>query len=96
MLVTPAVIARVVARSVRATFIWSVGAAVGSGVAGLVVSYQASVQADVRLSPGATIVVVLTALFVVVGTTGALVRRSQDRRRLEEPAVSITTSGAPA
>lgn len=92
MLVTPAVTARILGRSMRSTFLWSIGIAVGSGVAGLVVSFQASVRQDVDLAPGATIVVVLTAAFAVTAIGAAVARHL--RRRGEQQAAR--PSGAAA
>jgi len=43
-------------------------------MAGLLVAFHASVDHDVRFAPGATIVVVLTAIFAVVATANALKR----------------------
>ncbi len=89
MLVTPAVTARILGRSMRSTFLWSVAIAVGSGVVGLIASFQASVRHDVDLAPGATIVVVLTAAFAVTATGAALarqLRRRGDRHAVAQPA----------
>jgi manganese/iron transport system permease protein len=80
MLVTPAVTARVFARSMRATIAWSILTAVGSGVVGLVVSFQASVRHGVDLAPAATIVVVLTAAFALTAGAGGVVRRIERGR----------------
>ncbi len=75
LLVTPAVTGRLVTRSVPAMMAVSVLVAVGSGIAGLLISYEASVGHDVRLAPGATIVVVLTVAFAATAAVVAARRR---------------------
>jgi manganese/iron transport system permease protein len=66
LLVTPAAAAQLVARSVpRMMVVAGVTGAV-AGWLGLVVSYNASVDHDVRLAAGGTVVLVVTVLFVVV------------------------------
>ena len=63
VLITPAAISRVLARRVTTSMLVSVVAAVTAGVAGLTISYVASVDHGVRLATGATIAVVLTVMF---------------------------------
>lgn len=82
LLVTPAVTGRLLTRSVPAMMAVSVLVAVASGVVGLMISYEASVGHDVRLAPGATIVVVLTAGFAVTAAVVAARRRLVHRSAL--------------
>lgn len=74
LLITPAATARLVSRSVAQTYL--VSAAVGAlgGWLGLTVAYRVSVDHDVRLAPGATVVLAITVLFGVVLAGRALVR----------------------
>ena len=65
MLITPAATARLVTRRIGTAMAVAVAVAVGAGVAGLVVSYEASVRGGVRLAASATIVSVLTVVFLV-------------------------------
>jgi manganese/iron transport system permease protein len=51
------------------------------GWIGLLVAWHASVDHDVRLAPGATVVVVLTAVFLGVGATTGVARRLHGVRR---------------
>jgi manganese/iron transport system permease protein len=79
LIVTPAAIARLLCTSLRAMLALSVLVGVLAGWFGLALSYDVSIHHDVRLASGATIVVVLTAAFVVVAT-GRAIRRSTQRR----------------
>ena len=74
LIVTPAATARLVCHRVGPSM--GLAAAIGAlgGMAGLLVAFHASVDHDVRFAPGATIVVVLTAIFAVVATANALRR----------------------
>ena len=63
ILVTPAAAARLLTGSVRSLILASVGVGMAAGYLGLAVSYEASVRHGVRLAGGATIVLVLTAMF---------------------------------
>jgi manganese/iron transport system permease protein len=85
LLVTPAAIARLLCRDLRAMLLTSVLVASAAGWLGLVVSFDASVHQDVRLATGPTIVVVLTSLFVVVSGTQALRARMSRGRVAHEP-----------
>jgi manganese/iron transport system permease protein len=92
LLITPAAMARLlVHRSVGQMM--AVGAALGAlgGWLGLAASYEGSVHHGWRLASGATIVLALTALFVVVMTATGVGRAV--RRRSSRPS---TTPGASA
>lgn len=80
LLVTPAAVARLLTRSVGPMI--AVGAAVGvaCGYLGLVISYSASIDHDLRFAAGATIVVLLTVVFVVVALATGGARRLRTRR----------------
>lgn len=78
-LITPAATARLVCRRLGSLVVTSVLIGVVAAWAGLAISYDASVRSDVRLAAGATIVVVLTALFAVIGAVAA-VWRARERR----------------
>jgi manganese/iron transport system permease protein len=88
LVVTPAATARLLCRGVGTSM--AVAAALGAvgGWAGLVVSYDASVHHGWRLAPGATLVMVLTAGFVVVAAGAALTRRVRAGARRRQPAVA--------
>jgi manganese/iron transport system permease protein len=75
LIVTPAATARLVCRRIGPSM--AVAAIVGAigGWIGLLVAWHASVDHDVRLAPGATVVAVLTAIFVVTAAGSGLVRR---------------------
>jgi manganese/iron transport system permease protein len=80
LVVTPAAVARLLCSSLRSMLVVSVVVAALAGWLGLVVSFDASVHHDVRLAAGPTIVVVLTAAFVVVAVAQAI-RRAATRPR---------------
>lgn len=65
LVVTPAAAAQLWVRSIRSMLVVSVAVGVVAGWLGLVVSYRASVDHEVRLAAGATIVLVITLLFAV-------------------------------
>ena len=65
LVVTPAAAAQLWVRSIRAMFVVSVLIGVVAGWLGLVVSFRASVDHDLRLASGATIVLVMTVVFAV-------------------------------
>lgn len=65
LVITPAAAAQLWARSIRSMIAISVAIGVVAGWIGLVISYRASVDHDLRLASGATIVLVITALFLV-------------------------------
>jgi manganese/iron transport system permease protein len=79
LIITPAATARLLCRDLRAMLVASVVVGVVGGWFGLALSYDVSIHHDVRLATGPTIVVVLTAIFVVVAGVQAL-RRVADRR----------------
>lgn len=74
LLVTPAATASLVARTLPGLMAWGLAVAVVSGVAGLYVSYYASV------SSGASIVLSATACFALVWAGRTLARRARARR----------------
>jgi manganese/iron transport system permease protein len=86
-IVTPPAAARLVTRSVPGMMALAVGLASVFSWLGLCASFEASVHHDVRLAAGATVVVSLTAGFLLVGAV-ALGRGVFTRRRVSviEPA----------
>jgi manganese/iron transport system permease protein len=72
LVITPAAVARLTCRRLAPIVAVAVTVAVASGWLGLVISYDASVHHEVRLAGGATIVVVLTAVFAVVAGARAV------------------------
>jgi manganese/iron transport system permease protein len=79
LVITPAATARLLCTNLRAMIAVSVGLGIVGGWLGLALSYDVSVHHDVRLATGPTIVVVLTAIFVLVAA-GQAIRRSAARR----------------
>jgi manganese/iron transport system permease protein len=73
--VTPAATARLVTRSVAGAMSVAVLLAMVLGWVGLSASFEASVYHDVRLAAGATVVVVFTAGFCLIGLGSLAVRR---------------------
>ena len=80
LVITPAATARLLTTNLRAMLAVSVGLGIVGGWLGLVLSYDVSVHHDVRLATGPTIVVVLTAIFVLVAAGQAVRRRGATRR----------------
>lgn len=74
LLVTPAATASLVARTLPGLMAWGLAVAVASGIAGLYVSYYASV------SSGASIVLASTACFGLVWAGRTVLRRGRARR----------------
>jgi manganese/iron transport system permease protein len=81
LIIVPAAAARLLADRVATTAV--VAAALGAlgGWLGLAASYEVSVDRGVRLASGATIVVVLVALFLVAGSVTPLRRLATGMRR---------------
>ena len=77
--VTPAAAARLLTRRILPMMVTAVAVAVLSGWLGLVVSYQGSVRHGWRLASGATVVVVLTVVFL--GAAGARQALAAHRHR---------------
>jgi manganese/iron transport system permease protein len=75
MLVVPAATARLVTDRVAAMTAVSVALGAIAGWLGLAVSYQASIEWDVSLAAGATVVVLLVCFFLLALGTSALARR---------------------
>ena len=73
LLITPAAVARLVCR--RLPMMMGVAVLVGAvcGWFGLALSYDVSLNHDVRLASGPTIVVTLTTVFAIVAATSAVV-----------------------
>lgn len=63
LVITPAATAQLWGRSIRSMMVISVAVGVVGGWIGLVVSYRASIDHDLRLASGATIVLVITVIF---------------------------------
>lgn len=86
LLITPAATARLVCRSVGSMYL--VAAAVGAlaGWLGLAASYEASLHHGLRLASGATVVLALTAIFLVALAGRAVVRvaAATEARRVAE------------
>lgn len=78
LVITPAAAARLVCRRVATMVTVAVALGAVGAWLGLVVSFDASVHHDVRLSPSATMVVALTVLFALTAGTRAVATR---RRR---------------
>jgi manganese/iron transport system permease protein len=74
LIVTPAAVARLVTHRLGAMVAVATLVAAASGWIGLAISWDASVHHDVNLPAGATVVVLLTAVFVVVAAARALGR----------------------
>ena len=84
LLITPAATARLVCVRLGRLVVASVLVAAIAAWLGLVISYDTSVHHGVRLAAGATIVVVLTAIFAAVATLTAVRSRRVRRRTLAE------------
>jgi zinc transport system permease protein len=99
LMVVPVATAQQVTRSFRSTFATACAIGVIACLAGIVTSYNADV------APGATIVVLALAGFVVAATAGALVRRRRGVRAplpdeepevdVPEPAPHVVSAGHP-
>ena len=85
LIVTPAAVARLVTRRLGPMVAVSVAVAAGCGWVGLAISWDASVHHDVNLPAGATVVVLLTAVFAVVASAKGLLRWRRERAPLAGP-----------
>jgi manganese/iron transport system permease protein len=85
-IVTPPAAARLLCRRIGPMMVVAAGLGAVGGWLGLVVSYEGSIHHGWRLASGATIVLVLTAGFVVVAAGRALVARAQRARVALAPA----------
>ena len=74
-IVTPVAAARLFSRSAGSAALIGAGIAAVTGWIGLAISYEASVHHDVRLAPGATVVVAFEVVFVAVAAAVAIRRR---------------------
>jgi manganese/iron transport system permease protein len=75
LLVVPGAAARLVSDRLGRLLVIAVGIGMLGGWLGLVVSYDVSVRRDVRLGSGATVVLVLVALYAVAAVYGSVRRR---------------------
>jgi manganese/iron transport system permease protein len=82
LIVVPAAAARLLADRVAAMTALACLLGAAGGWLGLAVSFELSVDHDLRLAAGATIVVVLVGLFVVAAAVAPLLRRWASRRGL--------------
>lgn len=80
-LVTPAAAARLVSRSVASMMVIAVLISALCGVVGLGISYDLSVNHHVNLASGATVVVAMTAAFLVLGGVRVISRRARRTQR---------------
>lgn len=80
LVVTPAAAAQLWARSIRSMMVTAAVIGVVAGWLGLVISYRASIDHDLRLAAGATIVLVITVLFGVAFLARKVWDRVVDRR----------------
>ena len=83
LLITPAASAKLFVRSVAAMYLWAVALGMLGAWVGLAVSYRSSIDHGLRLAPGATIVLSVTALFGLTLAGRGSIRRSitASRRR---------------
>jgi manganese/iron transport system permease protein len=79
LLTTPAATARLMAGRISSMLLLSCVIAAVGGWLGLAISYDASIHHDVRLTAGATVVVVLTIMFAFVAVVAALIRHRRQR-----------------
>jgi manganese/iron transport system permease protein len=75
LIVTPAATAQLVCRRIGPQIALAALLGALGGWLGLVIAWDASVNHDVRLAPGATLVVVLTAVFAIVAVATSVTRR---------------------
>lgn len=81
LLITPAAAARLVAPSVARMYVVAAAVGAAGGWLGLAITYRASVDHDVSLAPGATVVLATTALFCLVLAGRALARATATASR---------------
>ncbi len=82
LMIVPVAASQQLARSFRATIVGAVVVGAGSGVGGLLVSAYLSVNRDLTVAPGATIVLLALACFVATWPIGMVYRR---RARMRTP-----------
>jgi zinc transport system permease protein len=82
LMIVPVAASQQLARSFRATIVGAVVVGAGSGVGGLLVSAYLSVNRDLTVAPGATIVLLALACFVATWPVGMVYRR---RARMRTP-----------
>ena len=85
LIVVPAAAARLLADRVAAMTVLACLLGAAGGWLGLAVSYEVSVDRNLRLAAGATIVVVLVGLFLLAAALAPLRRRLARRRGLGNP-----------
>jgi manganese/iron transport system permease protein len=74
--ITPAATGRLLTRSIPGAMATAAGVAVVLGWIGLSASYEASLNHDVRLAAGATVVIAYTLGFAAAGAARLLFRRA--------------------
>lgn len=79
LLVVPAATAQLLSGRFAVMTVLSCALAVGGGLVGLLASYEASVSHDLRLAPGASVVLALVLMFGAVALGSALARRLRRR-----------------
>jgi manganese/iron transport system permease protein len=89
LLVVPGAAGRLVSDRLAGITLVAVGVAMLAGWLGLVASWQASVNHGLRLASGATVVLVLVALYGVAAGVGAWRRSARSRPVVAEPAVPV-------
>ncbi len=89
LLITPAAAAKVVAPSVGGMYVVAAAVGAGGGWLGLAVAYRASIDHDLRLAPGATIVLATTVLFAAVLGGRGLVRLAAQASRRRAAAAGV-------
>lgn len=86
LLVVPGAAARLLSDRLSAVFVIATGIGALGGWLGLAVSYEASVHHGLRLASGATVVLVLVALYGMAAVAAALGAARWPARRVREPA----------
>ena len=89
--VTPAATARLLSDRIGPMMAWAGGVGALCGWLGLVISYDGSIHHGWRLASGATVVVTLTAVFVVVAATRTVVRAVRRPRVARVAALRVPT-----
>jgi manganese/iron transport system permease protein len=86
LLVVPGAAARLLSDRLSAVFVLAAGIGALGGWLGLAVSYEASVNHGLRLASGATVVLVLVALYGMAAVAAAVGAARWSARRVREPA----------
>lgn len=98
LLIVPAATAKLVCRSVAQMYVVAAAAGALGGWLGLAASYEASITYDLRLASGATVVLTLVALFVLVlaGRRVTIVIARRSHRASDEPSRPLPAEGSVA